>query len=222
MIVLSASQSDKDAVAVVTNLLNAERIEFPETTILLARCVEAVPDLPERTRRTIARRLAELVPPRDLLGVERLVELGDNATPVVLAALPGASPEERALSALVLGRLHAQAACGALIHMASDTTRVDDIVAIPIGNREIYLSNQSVGGYALVALFLLARASNAGRKAFHRALPRVPPKALQFVAQWIDRYLCDPVIDGEEPERDLEQIRLLVGEMFSVLAKRAR
>lgn len=221
VVVLSASQSDEHAMAVVTNLMNAERIEFPDTTILLARCVEAVPDLPERTRRTIARRLAELVPPRDLLGIERLVELGDSATPVVLAALPGASPEEHALSALVLGRLHAQAACGALIHMASDTTRVNSVVGVPIGNRELYMSNQPVGGYALVALFLLARVSNAGRKAFYRALPRVPPKALEFVACWTDRYLCDPEIDGEEPVRDLERVRSLVGEMFSVLAKRA-
>jgi hypothetical protein len=219
VIELASGLAGTDATVLVQALMDAGGRHRPGVTLLAARCAEAAPALPDKLRRTIARYLADIVPPDSLAVAERLVEVGDVAAPAVLRALPGTGPVVRALSALVLGRLQYEPAAGVLVTLASDPAEVDATVVWPAGNVEVVLGGQPVAMSALVGLYDLALVSRVGRRAFSKALLRAPKPAVKLL---LNDLVGDPLhLEGvPEPERDPDLIAALLAQMRSALAAR--
>jgi hypothetical protein len=196
-------------------LLDADWGDAADVSVLAARCAEAAPTLPERTRRTVARRFGSLTPPEHLIAAERLVEIGDIAASAVLAGIRRGDATQRALSALVLGQMHHEPACGALIALSSDTAVVDGTVAWPVGGAELELSDTPVATSAISALLALAQVSRMGRKAFARGLTRAPRASVQRLYDHLERKRLDVYMGEVDPDRDaglMESLQDLVHE----------
>lgn len=215
VIELSAGLPQVDAAELVGALLGADWGDAADVSVLAARCAEAAPTLPDRTRRAVARRFGSLTPPEHLLAAERLVEIGDIAASAVLAGIRRGDATQRALSALVLGRMHHEPACGALIALSSDTAVVEGPVAWPVGGAELELSNMPVATSAISALLALAQVSRMGRKAFARGLARAPRASVQRLYDHLERKRFDVYLGEVDPDRDaglMESLQDLVHE----------
>jgi hypothetical protein len=221
VIELAAGLPGVDAAGIVRDLLDSDNSARPMARVLAARCAEAAPDLPDRTRRALEKRISDLVPPEHCMAAERLVQAGDLAAPLLLRALPRFRPVERALAALVFGRLRHEPACGALVTLASDTARARDVGSWPICGSELGPRDQPVATFALAALFELARVSRIGRSAFTRALARAPLDSIELLRFHVRRTMSDMAWGDTEPERDQDLIVELVAQMESVHARRA-
>jgi hypothetical protein len=215
VIELSAGLPQVDPAKLVGALLDADWGDAADVSVLAARCAEAAPTLPERTRRTVARRFGSLTPPEHLIAAERLVEIGDIAASAVLAGIRRGDATQRALSALVLGQMHHEPACGALIALSSDTAVVDGTVAWPVGGAELELSDTPVATSAISALLALAQVSRMGRKAFARGLTRAPRASVQRLYDHLERKRLDVYMGEVDPDRDaglMESLQDLVHE----------
>jgi hypothetical protein len=199
--------------AMVQALLAADHGEPPLTTLLAARCAEAVPTLPDRLRRTIDRRLDGLVPPEHQMAADRLVEAGEVAAPLVLRALPRGEPEQRALSALVLGELRYEPACGALVALAADRARVRGPLYWSVAGNPWNFDRMPVASCALAALLDLARVCEMGRRAFGRALARAPRDVVADLLLYIERVQFDVLLGEADPVRDVARMAALVAQI---------
>jgi hypothetical protein len=219
VIELAAGLPQLDSAELVSALLEADQSNAADVSVLAARCAETAPELPERIRRVIARRFNALVPPEHLLAAERLFEIGDIAASAVLRAMRGANPTERALSALVLGRLQHEPACGALIALASDTAVIGDAVAWPVGGSELDLGGKPVATCALAGLLSLAQVSGMGRKAFGRGLARAPRESVQYLYNHLERKRLDVYLGELDPDRDAGLMAELQEQVYASLAR---
>lgn len=219
---LGAGLPEVDPAVLVGALLHADHGDSADVSVLAARCAEAAPGLPERTRRAVARRFNALVPPESVFAAERLVEIGDIAASALLHVLPRCGPTERALAALVLGRIQHEPACGALIALASDTALVEGRLDWPVGVDDLNLGDKPVATSALAALMSLARVSRMGRKAFARALARAPHDALFEILDHLQRSTFDVWIGEIDAAPDPRLMAELTDLVRSNLARAAR
>jgi hypothetical protein len=222
-IVFAAGAAGVDAAAFIQKILDAYRTEAAVATLIAARCAEvAARELPPRLRRTISRRLSELVPPRNEIHVAQLIEVGEVAGPALLGALGAAAPNERAHTAVVLDALGYEPACGVLARMAADPTPVESSIPYRIGTDDNFAKNQPVGYFALAALFNMALASTSARGSFEQALERVPQRALARFHTLVERsYVLAPEFDTDKPDRDPDVVHILLAKMQKVLCRTA-
>jgi hypothetical protein len=190
-------------------------------TLLAARCAEVAGGrLPTQLRRTIARRLSDVVPPRSAFDVARLVDdVGEVAGPGLIQALSSASPSERAYTAMALGALRYRPAYGVLLRMAADDSPVNEPIVCWLWADELLVKDQVVGCFALLSLFDVALAVPSASTLFQQALKRVPRGALDCVYKLIDhRHLVRSMRPSEdEPIRDMEAVDVLLAKMRKVL-----
>ncbi|XXX76088.1 NACHT domain-containing protein [Sorangium sp. So ce134] len=220
-IVHAAGIPEVDAAAFIRALLEADRGEVPVATLLAARCAEVAGGrLPTQLRRTIARRLSDVVPPRSAFDVARLVDdIGEVAGPGLIQALSSASPSERAYTAMALGALRYRPAYGVLVRMAADDAPVNEPIVCWLWADELLVKDQVVGCFALLSLFDVALAVPSASTLFQQALKRVPRGALDCVYKLIDhRHLVRSMRRSEdEPIRDMEAVDVLLAKMRKVL-----
>lgn len=220
-IVHAAGMPEVDAAAFIRALLEADWGEVPVATLLAARCAEVAGGrLPTQLRRTIARRLSDVVPPRDAFDVARLVDdIGEVAGPGLIQALSSASPSERAYTAMALGALRYRPAYGVLVRMAADDSPVNEPIGCWLWADELLVKDQVVGCFALLSLFDVALAVPSASTLFQQALKRVPRGALDCVYKLIDhRHLVRSMRRSEdEPIRDMEAVDVLLAKMRKVL-----
>ncbi|HTN90587.1 MAG TPA: NACHT domain-containing protein [Sorangium sp.] len=220
-IVHAAGIPEVDAAAFIRELLDADRGEAPVATLLAARCAEVAGGrLPPQLRRTIARRLSDVVPPRDPFHVAHLVDdVGEVAGPALIQALSSASPSERAYTAMALGGLRYRPAYGVLVRMAADDSPVNEPIVCWLWDEEQPVNDQVVGCFALLSLFDVALAVPTASTLFQQALERAPRGALDRVYKLIDHgHLMRVERDSEDaPIRDLEAVDVLLAKMRKVL-----
>ncbi|WP_437915728.1 NACHT domain-containing protein [Sorangium sp. So ce302] len=220
-IVHAAGLPEVDAAAFIRELLEADRGEPPVATLLAARCAEVAGGrLPTQLRRTIARRLSDVVPARDAFDVARLVDdIGEVAGPGLIQALGSASPSERAYTAMALGALRYRPAYGVLVRMAADDSPVNEPIECWLWDDDHLVKNQVVGCFALLSLFDVALAVPSASTLFQQALERVPRGALDCVYKLIDyRHVVRSTRASEDkPIRDLEAVDVLLAKMRKVL-----
>ncbi|MGK3969857.1 NACHT domain-containing protein [Sorangium sp. So ce118] len=223
-IVHAAGIPEVDAAAFIRELLEADRGEAPVATLLAARCAEVAGGrLPPQLRRTIARRLSDVVPPRDPFHVAHLVDdVGEVASPALIQALSSASPSERAYTAMALGGLRYRPAYGVLVRMAADDSPVNEPIVCWLWDEEQLVKNQVIGCFALLSLFDVALAVPPASTLFQQALERAPRGALDCVYKLIDhRHLMRIRRASEdEPIRDLEAVDVLLAKMRKVLDRK--
>jgi hypothetical protein len=190
------------AVALIDYLLSL-RSSAPGV-FLAARCVEVAPGVPASMKRAVARRVAGLVPPENVINVDHLIQVGEVAGPAVVAALDGASDEKRGLMACVLGNLRYPAGHAALLRMLSDQGRVGSSVpsACDELNYGLGRRNRTVGNVALVALYNAALHFPAGRKAFETALSKAPVENLKSLFAETDTSLTHILKDPDLSAHD--------------------
>ncbi|WP_437832294.1 NACHT domain-containing protein [Sorangium sp. So ce1153] len=220
-IVHAAGIPEVDAAAFIRELLEADRCEAQVATLLAARCAEVAGGrLPPQLRRTIARRLSDVVPPRDPFHVAHLVDdVGEVAGPALIQALRSASPSERAYTAMALGGLRYRPAYGVLVRMAADNSPVNEPIVCWLWDEEHLVKNQVIGCFALLSLFDVALAVPTASTLFQQAVERAPRGALDRVYKLIDhRHLMRSRRTSEdEPIRDLEAVDVLLAKMRKVL-----
>ncbi|WP_437622020.1 NACHT domain-containing protein [Sorangium sp. So ce1151] len=220
-IVHAAGIPEVDAAAFIRGLLEADRGEAPVATLLAARCAEVAGGrLPPQLRRTIARRLSDVVPPRDPFHVAHLVDdVGEVAGPALIQALSSASPSERAYTAMALGGLCYRPAYGVLVRMAADDSPVNEPIVCWLWDEEQLVKNQVIGCFALLSLFDVALAVPSAITLFQQALERAPRGALDCVYKLIDYQHVMRIESASEDAsiRDLEVVDVLLAKMRRVL-----
>ncbi|WP_437656401.1 NACHT domain-containing protein [Sorangium sp. So ce1182] len=223
-IVHAAGIPEVDAAAFIRGLLEADRGEAPVATLLAARCAEVAGGrLPPQLRRTIARRLSDVVPPRDPFHVAHLVDdVGEVAGPALIQALSSASPSERAYTAMALGGLCYRPAYGVLVRMAADDSPVNEPIVCWLWDEEQLVKNQVIGCFALLSLFDVALAVPSASTLFQQALERAPRGALDCVYKLIDHRHLTRIrrASEDEPTRDLEAVDVLLAKMRKVLDRK--
>lgn len=219
--VFVAGAPEVDAEKFIQKILDADVGEAPVATLIAARCAEvAAGRLTQRLRRTISRRLAELVPPRNELNVAHLIEVGEIVGPALLQALGSATPSERVHTAAVLGNLCYRPAFGVLMRMAADPTPVKRSITYLIWTDDLVAKNHPVGHFALAALLNIALTSTAARRSFEQALERVPKGVLQHFYSVVEQiYEINPVTGASQRDRDIEVVRVLLTKMWKALQR---
>jgi hypothetical protein len=221
-IVLAAGAPEVDSAVFIQEILEADRGEAAVATLIASRCAEvASQELPARLRRTISRRLSELVPPRNEINVAHLLDVGEVAGPALIQSLGSATPSERAFTAIVLGGLGYRHAYGVLMRMASDEAVVEGPVLCPVWKDDVVLMERPVGYFALIALLNMALVSRAAWRSFEQALERAPIGVLERLHGFVnERYIIRTVWDLEETDRDPEIIQVLLAKMERVVRRR--
>ncbi|AUX37783.1 MULTISPECIES: NACHT domain-containing NTPase [Sorangium] len=220
-IVHAAGIPEVDAAAFIRELLEADRGEAPVATLLASRCAEVAGGrLPPQLRRTIARRLSELVPPRTPFDVAHLVDdVGEVAGPALIQALGSAGPSERAYTAMALGGLRHRPAYGVLVRMAADDSPVNEPIVCWLWDEEQLVKDQVIGCFALLALFDVALAVPSASALFLQAVERAPRGALDCVYKLIDDQHAERIgrASEDEPIRDAEAVDVLLAKMRKAL-----
>ncbi|WP_437876212.1 NACHT domain-containing protein [Sorangium sp. So ce513] len=223
-IVHAAGIPEVDAAAYIRELLEADRGEAPVATLLAARCAEVAGGrLPPQLRRTIARRLSDLVPPRNPIHVAHLVDdVGEVAGPALIQALSAASPSERAYTAMTLGGLRHRPAYGVLVRMAADDSPVNEPIVCWLWDEEQFVIDQVVGFFALLSLFDVALAVPSVSTLFQQALERAPRGAIDCIYKLVDhqQLMRSPTTSEDEPIRDLEAVDVLLAKIRKVLDRK--
>ncbi|WP_437723891.1 NACHT domain-containing protein [Sorangium sp. So ce861] len=220
-IVHAAGIPEVDAAAFILELLEADRGEAPVATLLASRCAEVAGGrLPPQLRRTIARRLSAVVPPRNPFDVAYLIDdVGEVAGPALILALGSASPSERAYTAMTLGGLRHRPAYGVLVRMAADDSPVNEPIVCWLWDEEQLVKDQVIGCFALLALFDVALAVPSASTLFLQAIERAPRGALDCVYKLIDDQHAERIGRASEdgPIRDVEAVDVLLAKMRKVL-----
>ncbi|AGP41666.1 NACHT domain-containing protein [Sorangium cellulosum] len=220
-IVHAAGIPEVDAAAFIRALLEADRGEAPVATLLASRCAEVAGGrLPPQLRRTIARRLSAVVPPRSPFDVAYLIDdVGEIAGPALIQALGSASPSERAYTAIALGGLRHRPAYGVLVRMAADDSPVNEPIVCWLWEEEQLVRDQVIGCFALLALFDVALAVPTASTLFLQAIERAPRGALDGVYTLIDDQHEERIGRASEdgPIRDVEAVDVLLAKMRKVL-----
>jgi hypothetical protein len=201
-IVLAAGLLGDRAGELVSSLLAADGWAAPIATLLAAECAEAAPPLPPRVAKAIARRFAELVPPRNEVHAMQLVDVGDMAAPALIRALGGADPIERACTALVLGELRHEPSGRALVELSSDVAEVDAEISWRVGTKDRIITREPVAFFALTALFQMAWATDSGQRYFLRALAEAPRETVLAFYRYLHPLRLDTHLDPEDDLRD--------------------
>jgi hypothetical protein len=214
VMVLAASAPEHDPAGLIEALLESENP--PTATLIAARCAEATASrLPEPLLRTVQRRVAALVPPDSEPHVAHLIGVGELVVPVLLKALPSATPNQRAYTTVVLGALSDYRVCPTLVRLAADEARTEGSILLRIWNSDLVLKRRPVAHFALAALLNLAIQSAKGRAPFEQALQHCDLSSLKRVYDWVDH----DYMTLDKADRDAEVVYVLLLVMEKAIAK---
>ncbi|MCP4658274.1 MAG: NACHT domain-containing protein [bacterium] len=177
VIALAAGLPGVDGARLVEGLLDADGADVSTGTLLAASCLETAIELSIELREKVENRLSALVPPDSWHSVERLIEYGNVAGPVLLRALDKADAAEKAWTAVALGALGYDPACSAVGKLVTDQSNL--IMKTPVFFARIGVGlragvRRTLGKFALLALLDMAVESNialATLKSFWNEVP---------------------------------------------------
>jgi hypothetical protein len=183
--VLAAGLPGADAASLIGGLLNRDprKKKISTATLLAAQCVATAIELPTSLRKEVEERIALLVPPKTDEDVERIVELGEVAAPLLLRALDTPVPAARARTALALGSIGYEPAHVALVKMLGDTTNVKEriISNISAALQIRWEAPMQVFSFATIALFNMSLLSTFVQAALEQAIPSIPARVLEVL-----------------------------------------
>jgi hypothetical protein len=189
VIVLAAGTPGADAGRMVNELL---RKKGPEATFLAAQCLETAVQMPLDVREKIERRLTQLVPPRTMDDVKKLIDLSAVAAPVLTKALS----EE----------LNAHETSGILIAILAALSQIDYEPAISALAR--FITNSDLGNSlrriqvvtVMLVLSIKALSSRLAKATFIALAPKMLPEMAMELAAHLKEVIEGPNVANRERE----------------------
>ncbi|WP_437765473.1 NACHT domain-containing protein [Sorangium sp. So ce281] len=183
VIVLSAGFPGEHAGRIIRGLLDKDRDDVAEGTMLAAQCAETAIEVRQGLRREIEKRVARLVPPASPIEFQTLYHLGEVAGPVLLRSLDKATTEGKASIIMLLAHIQYEPATRAILAFLKDPSRTERPFA---SFAKMFNRSRTLAECAVFFMINIIEVSETALSVFFDAIPSADPSAIRYLRGFMD------------------------------------